>query len=278
MQTKIKNLIQKLPENALRGVVIAFAMLLAVAVGCVVFLPGTSVLPESTELSSLLVPNPYTSGHFSYVGDYLSCNAGTSYLGIDVSEWQGDIDWQQVSDAGVEFVMIRVGWRGSEQGLLAEDTMAQTYYEGAKSAGLRVGAYFFSQATNAEEAKEEARFALDIVSGWQLDLPIAYDWEYISDESRTASVDNETLNLCVAAFCDEIRQAGYDPMLYFNTHHAVYRLDLESLRDYGFWFAFYDGMLDTDFRVDMWQYTATGRVPGIEVDVDINLHFVYEES
>lgn len=278
MQTKIKRFLQRVPRNALRVVIVLQVMILAVAVGCIVFLPGSPGVQQPTEPKSLLIQNPYTPEQFSYVGDYLACNGGTSYLGIDVSEWQGEVDWQQVRDAGVEFVMIRIGWRGSDQGLLTEDTMAQTYYEGAKAAGLRVGGYFFSQAVSPEEAKEEAQFALETVKGWQLDLPIAYDWEYVSDDSRAADVDNATLNQCVAAFCEEIEQAGYDPMLYFNTHHAVHRLDLEQLRDYGFWFALYDGMLDTDFRVDMWQYTAEGSVPGIEGNVDINLHFVYEES
>ena len=275
MQTKIKKLLQK---NALRWVIVAQAVILAAALSCIVFLPGSPAVQTPTEPPSLLAKNPYTPEQFSYAGDYLSCTAGTSSLGIDVSEWQGEIDWQQVRSAGVEFVMVRIGWRGSEQGVLSVDTMAQTYYEGAVAAGLRVGGYFFSQAINPEEAQEEARFVLDAVKDWQIDMPIAYDWEYISDESRTASVDNATLTQCVAAFCSEIEQAGYSSMLYFNTHHAVHRLDLEVLRDFGFWFALYDGMLNTDFRVDMWQYTDRGSVPGIEGNVDINLHLIYEES
>lgn len=275
MQTKIKKLLQK---NALRWVIVAQAVILAAAVSCIVFLPGSPAVHTPTEPPSLLTKNPYTPEQFSYAGDYLSCTAGTSSLGIDVSEWQGEIDWQQVRSAGVEFVMIRIGWRGSEQGVLTADSLAQTYYEGAVAAGLRVGGYFFSQAINPEEAREEARFVLDAVKDWQIDMPIAYDWEYISDESRTASVDNATLTQCVAAFCSEIEQAGYSSMLYFNTHHAVHRLDLEVLRDFGFWFALYDQMLNTDFRVDMWQYTDRGSVPGVEGNVDINLHFVYEES
>ncbi len=275
MQTKIKKLLQK---NALRWVIVAQAVILAAALSCIVFLPGSPAVQTPTEPPSLLTKNPYTPEQFSYAGDYLSCTAGASSLGIDVSEWQGEIDWQQVRSAGVEFVMIRIGWRGSEQGVLSVDTMAQTYYEGAVAAGLRVGGYFFSQAINPEEAQEEARFVLDTVKDWQIDMPIAYDWEYISDESRTASVDNATLTQCVAAFCSEIEQAGYSSMLYFNTHHAVHRLDLEVLRDFGFWFALYDGMLNTDFRVDMWQYTDRGSVPGIEGNVDINLRLIYEES
>lgn len=277
MQEKILN---KIPKKAWRWIVVAQAVILSLALCFLLWkkLPVVPVEPTPTEPTTNLAANPYTPDDFSYAGDYMTCTAGTSTLGIDVSEWQGQIDWQQVRDAGVEFVMIRIGWRGSEQGLLTQDSMAQTYYEGAKAAGLRVGGYFFSQAINPEEAVEEAQFVLDVTAGWQLDMPLAYDWEYISADSRTAGVDNDTLTACAAAFCSYIEQAGYESMLYFNTHHAVHRLDLEALADYGFWFAQYDHNLDTDYRVDLWQYTDTGSVPGIEGNVDINLHFTYEES
>ena len=120
--------------------------------------------------------NPYGPEDFQYDGRYLTSLAGDSVVGIDVSEFQGEIDWQQVRDSGVEFVMIRAGFRGYGNGSMHEDEMARTYYAGAKEAGLKVGAYFFSQATNEYDARQEAVMAMEITEDWELDLPIMFDW------------------------------------------------------------------------------------------------------
>lgn len=218
-----------------------------------------------------LEENPYSPGDFGMENGYLTCTAGESVLGIDVSEFQLDIDWEAVKSAGVEFVFIRVGWRGTESGSLNEDKRAQEYYKGAKDAGLQVGAYFFSQAVNIREAKEEADFALSVIKDWQLDLPLVYDWEYVSDTARTADVDRRTLTDCTKAFCRQVEFAGCRPMVYFNTSQAMYLLHLEELTEFDFWIAQYRQGLDFAYRVDCWQYTGEGTVPGISVPVDVNL-------
>ena len=215
--------------------------------------------------------NPYAPTDFVLENGYLTCTAGESVLGIDVSEFQQDIDWAQVKNAGVEFVFIRVGWRGTESGSLNADKRAQEYYRGAKEAGLKIGAYFFSQAIDPMEAREEAKFALSVIESWALDLPLVYDWEYAGEAARTAKVDRRTLTDCTRAFCRQVEFAGYRPMVYFNTSQALHLLELEELTEFEFWLAQYLPGMDFRYRVDCWQYTAEGTVPGISVPVDINL-------
>ena len=236
---------------------------------------ASSAYTEPTEATTPAAPvaNPLQPNDFAFKGDYLTCLAVPSVLGIDVSEWQENIDWQQVKAAGVEFVMLRAGWRGSEQGLLFEDTLAQSHYAGAKAAGLKVGAYFFSQAVSVEEAVEEANFLLDIIKDWKLDMPVVYDWEHIQDSYRTGAVDAQLLTDCTKAFCDTVAEAGYQPMVYFNSTLSFDLLYLNELTDYKFWLAQYSNILQYPHRVDMWQYTETGSVPGIGGNVDINLYF-----
>ena len=202
--------------------------------------------------------------------------SGEGIKGIDVSSWQGEIDWQQVKDSGVEFVFIRLGGRGTTEGAIYADEMCQTYYEGAKAAGLKVGGYFFSQSITVEEAVEEAEYALEAVRDWDVDMPIVYDWEYIGDGARTDLMDARTLTDMVKAFCNTVRDAGYDPMLYFGRSHSADMLILSELVDYGFWLAMYNPIMDYPYKVDIWQYTETGSVPGISGNVDINLWFQYE--
>ena len=239
---------------------------------------STDAAQDATE-NTLPPPeeNPIGLGDFYMEGDYLSCLSTPSVLGIDVSFWQENIDWQQVKDAGVEFAMIRAGWRGSEQGVLAEDEFAQTNYAGAAAAGVKVGAYFFSQAITPEEAVAEAEYLLQIVKDWNVEMPLVFDWEIIDDESRTKNMDARTLTDCTKAFCDRVKQAGYTPMIYFNKNQSLEMLYLSELTDYGFWLAQYDIVLNYPYKIDMWQYSQTGTVPGIAGEVDINLYFPYEE-
>ena len=235
--------------------------------------------PSATEGTTLPPPseNVFSPMDFGYKDGYLTCLSAESVLGIDVSTHQKDIDWAQVKAAGVEFVMIRIGYRGMDEGCLYEDEWAQRNYEGARAAGLKVGGYFFSQAITPEEAVEEAKYAMDRIAGWELDMPLVYDWEYISAESRTANVDARLLTDCTKAFCDTVRAAGYKPMVYFNPTQSRKQMHLEELTDYCFWLAMYSEEMTYEYKVDMWQYTCEGTVPGIRGNVDINLYFPYEE-
>ena len=206
----------------------------------------------------------------------ITLTSGEGIKGIDVSEWNGEIDWQQVKDSGVEFVIVRVGGRGTEGGNLYDDEMAQTYYEEATAAGLKVGAYIFAQSITVEEAIEEAEFVLDVVKDWDVQMPLVYDWEYVDETARTADTDSRTLTDMAKAFCDTIQNAGYTPMIYFGRSQSKDLLILEELVDYPFWLAMYSTIMDYPYKIDMWQYTETGTVPGIDGNVDMNLWFTYE--
>lgn len=273
MQVKNKKKAPWLPALCL-----AAGLLLVVLL--VIFRP-TEAAPQPTrpELPSRLPANPYSPADFALSEDgTVTCLTGQTVLGIDVSGFQGEIDWQQVKDSGVQFVFIRVGHRGTTEGGLYADEAAQAYYTGAVSAGLQVGAYFFSQAITSEEARQEAAFTLEQIAGWELSLPVVYDWEWVDDQSRTAQVDGQTLTECTLAFCRRIADGGYVPMIYFNTHQALERLEMEALADYDFWLAQYDGALDFPYQVDFWQYSCTGSVPGISGSVDMNLQFVFTQT
>jgi GH25 family lysozyme M1 (1,4-beta-N-acetylmuramidase) len=154
-----------------------------------------------------------------------------------------------------------------------EDTYAKANLAGAKAAGLLVGAYFFSQATSEAEAKEEARFALSVLDGFQLDLPLVYDWEYVSESARTGAMKPDTLLACVEAFCAQVEQAGFSPMVYFNRELSSTLLDLIQVSRYPFWLAMYTDQMDFPYKVDFWQYSDKGNVPGIDGDVDLDLYF-----
>ena len=235
---------------------------------------------QKIETEATLPPpesNPIGMSDFYMDGDYLSCLATPSVLGIDVSFWQEDIDWPKVKEAGVQFAMIRAGARGTESGDLFEDDYAQANYTGATAAGIKVGAYFFSQAITVDEAVAEADYLLDIIKDWDVQMPLVYDWEFVSEYARTANVEPRTLTNCAYAFCERVKNAGYTPMIYFNTNQSFDMLYLAELKEYDFWLAQYDTVLRYPYKIDMWQYTDSGKVPGIEGNVDINLYFPYEE-
>ena len=233
--------------------------------------------PETGEKLPEPEKNPYGKLDFQYEGRYLGCIKAGTMPGIDVSYYQGEIDWEQVKASGIEFAIIRLGYRGyGEEGKLAEDKMAFQNLKGALNAGLKVGVYFFSQATSVEEALEEADFVLERIKDYDITMPVVYDWEYISAEARTANVDPRTLTDCYLAFCGKIEEAGYTPMAYFNSYQSRKMMYLTELEAYPFWLALYSDRMTYPYRVEMWQYTDSGRVPGIEGNVDINLMFTDE--
>lgn len=189
--------------------------------------------------------------------------------GIDVSAHQGVIDWKQVAGDGVEFAILRAGYRGYTVGNVKEDKMFSLNLAGAKKEGLSVGVYFFSQAITPAEALEEAELVLKLLDGCPLELPVVYDWENINDkDARTNGLDQETLTACARAFCDRVAQAGYQPMLYVIQHWAYKRYDLSRLADIPLWFAQYQEQPDFYYDFKLWQYTSKGSVRGIQGNVD----------
>ena len=233
---------------------------------------------EPTEPEPTLPPefdNPYGELDFQFNGRYLECTKTETLTGIDVSSHQQNIDWKWVKASGVDFAMIRIGYRGYESGKLVMDTYAKANLEGAAAVGLPIGVYFFSQALNVEEAKEEAAFVVDAISGYDITMPVVFDWENVSDEdARSHNMDKRTLTDCALAFLGDIQEAGYTPMMYFNSYQSRHMLHLEELTDYDFWLAMYTTRMDFPYKVKMWQYTDKGTVPGISGNTDVNVWFV----
>lgn len=271
-----------LPWVAL-GVILlgVLATVLVLLAGRFPTLKGSAAATESTVTETTLPPPPanvFDPEDFDYGEDgYLTCLTGPCERGIDVSSYQGQVDWQAVKDAGFTFVIIRVAGRGyGSAGSLYDDVLARQNYDGAKAVGMKVGAYFFSQAISPAEAVEEAEYLLEKTADWELDLPLVYDWEYISETARTANVHPRTLTDCTLAFCRRIQEGGREAMVYFNTDQSMDKFYIEEVTDYPFWLAMYSDWMTYPYKIHMWQYTNAGQVPGIEGNVDINLAFSYE--
>ena len=221
--------------------------------------------------------NPFDYLDFQYEGRYLKLRDGVSVTGIDVSHWQKEIDWEQVKASGVEFAMIRLGYRGYELGALNLDSYAISNLEGAIAAGLDVGVYFFSQAVTPAEAEEEAYFVAEQLKPYQehITMPVVFDWEHVNDEkARTNEMqDPDILTDCTLEFLQVIEAAGYKPMVYFNRTQSWKYLNLEELKDYDFWLAAYTQRMKFPYKIQMWQYTDKGSVPGVNGACDINIYF-----
>ena len=142
------------------------------------------------------------------------------------------------------------------------------------AAGLKVGVYFYSQAINAEEAAEEAAFVLDAIRPYKVTFPVVFDWEIVGgSDARTYTVSRAVLCESAKTFCDAVEDAGYDAMIYFTQYLGYRKYILRQLSDYEFWYAEYEAKPRIVFNFDMWQYSSTGSVNGIDGDVDLNIYF-----
>lgn len=216
--------------------------------------------------------NTYSMEGFFESNGRISYEDETRYTvtGIDVSVYQGEIDWQMVAEDGISFAVIQAGHRGYSDGELEEDLQYRANLAGAKEAGLEVGVYFFSQAVSVAEAREEAMYLLTLLDDVELDLPVFYDWER-AETGRTWDVSGETVTQCAAAFCEIIVANGYDAGIYFNQDDIYSLVELEQLLEYPLWFAQYQSLPDFIYDFTWWQYTDQGTVNGIHHPVDLNL-------
>ncbi|MCR5282697.1 MAG: N-acetylmuramoyl-L-alanine amidase [Lachnospiraceae bacterium] len=216
--------------------------------------------------------NPYDLNAFT--GEGLKKSYPGAMIGIDVSKFQGDIDWEAVAASGVQFVIIRLGSRGYGSGELVMDDKFVENIEGAQAAGIKTGVYFFSTALNEKEAVAEADYVLDAIAGYRIDMPVVFDTEIITyDKARNADMTPNELTQATRAFCDRIKNAGYTPMIYANAKRFTTVLHLEELEGYEKWLADYRSVPDYPYDFRMLQFTEHGSVPGIATDVDINLLF-----
>lgn len=193
-------------------------------------------------------------------------------LGIDVSKWNREIDWAAVKASGVQFVIIRCGYRGSKTGALVEDPYFRQNIKGATAAGLDVGIYFFTQAIDQKEAVEEASMALSMVEGYDLKYPIFIDTE--GSGGRADSLDVATRTAVCEAFCETIETAGYTSGVYASRSWFYNNVDDEELSDYVKWLAEYREAPLYTGRYEIWQYTSSGTVEGINGRVDLNLSYM----
>lgn len=277
-----KNLGEFVKQNAIYIVAVA-AVAVAVAIGIIALGaagPTASDLNEATEEEPAYVsPFDWTKldrddGHYRYIVD----GEVKSRLGVDVSENQHEIDWNAVAGDGIEFAMIRVGYRGATAGDLYLDEQYWTNMDGARNAGLDVGAYFFSQASTPEEAVEEADFVLEYLDGTPLQYPVAFDSEEaVLDlkKSRTTGLSNDEMTAIAEAFCERIESAGYSSAIYGNAADlSRYRYD--NLEQNTIWWAEY-GTPVPAAKIDFayWQYSNSGQVDGIPTAVDMNLDLTH---
>ena len=230
---------------------------------------------SETEPENPTIPpdrNPYGRYDFQYNRhNYLLLQNVDSSPGVDVSAHQGDIDWAAVKDSGIEFAIIRLGYRGYGSGKLVEDEYAKKNLKEAREAGLKIGAYFFSQALNIKETDEEIQFMLNMLADVDLDMPLVLDWEIPAEDARTKNMDARTLTDIQLHFCGQMKKMGYQPMVYFNWHQSENLYYLSELEDYPFWLALYQDRMTYPWKVEMWQWTSSGKVPGIQGNVDINV-------
>lgn len=195
-------------------------------------------------------------------------------FGIDVSKWNKEIDWQAVADSGVDFAIIRCGYRGSSTGALVEDPYFKKNIEGAEAAGIKVGIYFFTQAINPVEAVEEASMALALSKQYKLALPIFIDTEGAGGNGRADGLDVETRTAVCEAFCKTIENAGFNGGIYASKHWLEHNLTMKELSDYTVWLAQYSKSATYEGEYALWQYTSAGTVDGIETRVDLNMCYM----
>lgn len=195
--------------------------------------------------------------------------------GIDVSKYQGDINWRKVHSSGISFAMLRVGFRGYESGKIVLDEKYIQNIKEATSENIKVGVYFFSQAITTDEAIEEANFVLNNIDGYNISYPIVFDLEEIcSSDHRTYNLTKQERTKIATAFCNTIKDAGYIPMIYGNASWLTDYYDLTKITQYDIWLAQYSNQPTFPYDFQMWQYTNVGYVDGIDHIVDINLCFV----
>lgn len=212
------------------------------------------------------ISNFNTSSHYYSYDD----ETYTSIVGIDVSEHNGSIDWKKVKESGIDFAFLRIGWRGFTEGGIYKDETFEENYQKAKENDIKIGVYFFSQATTVQEAKEEALFVKEQLASKNIQLPVAYDYETVENkEGRANHLNKEQVSENASAFFAELENK-YQVMIYANTP-LLKLYDQELLDKYPLWFAQFYHKPETQHNFEIWQYSETGVVDGISKATDLNI-------
>lgn len=267
---------RKWKPNRTQKIALAAAGTLVLILALVLLLfPGDGGVDVPAETVRTLPRNDFSPEDFSLVNGRMHYS-GAYRQGIDISEHQENIDWNAVAEDGISFAIVRLGYRGTSEGGLFRDDQFHNHVVGAHSVGIETGAYFFSQATNVDEAIQEAEMALEIVDGYEMAYPIMFDWEP-AENGRTADVGFSTILECAVAFCKRIEEGGYQAGFYFNLSMAE-NMRMVELEDYTLWLASYNDYPLFDYAFTFWQYSDAGSVSGIKGRVDLDLLFVEEDD
>lgn len=197
--------------------------------------------------------------------------------GIDVSSWQGEINWDKVKASGVDFAIIRCGYRNLTNSLMNVDKRFHYNMKEANRVGIPVGVYFYSTAINGKEVLEEATFVLNLIKDYDVTYPVVYDFE-LFNQKRTKGVSDIRINNNAVKFLDYMRAHGYNGMLYSNLTALNKHWNLDNFSGYKLWYAQYIDKVTYTGRYDMWQYADNGRIDGIKTSVDLNEAYVSYEA
>ena len=253
----------------------------AIALGLVLFISISSCsnneITSVNYSSGIVLENTYwetdDKGFMNYNKEGYS-----SSVGIDISQWVEDIDFTAVKKYGVEYVILRLGYRGYTEGGLFSDENFEKYIKAAQKAGLKVGVYFVTQAISEDEAVEEAEYVLKYISGHKIEMPVYIDMEEVYDTARTDELTADDFTRIAAAFCKKVEEAGYRGGIYANETWFNNKLDFDKIKHYDIWLAKYSDTLSTDLAINMWQYSSEGTVDGTEMWVDMNVRVSESEG
>ncbi|HBA68580.1 MAG TPA: hypothetical protein DCZ40_04390 [Lachnospiraceae bacterium] len=211
---------------------------------------------------------------------YYDNGRSVSYLGVDLSKYNGEVDFVALKEAGVEFVMLRLGSRGYGSGQIMLDENFEENMKKATDAGLEIGVYFFSQAITAEEAVEESNFIIQTLANYKITYPVAFDMEYVeNDKARIEALSRDEKTAVAKAFLQNTKVAGYQPLIYGTKEWLIKQIDLTKLTEYDIWLSQQKDMPDYPYKFQMWQYSLEGEISGVNGDVGLNISFVdYSEK
>lgn len=234
-------------------------------------------------ISPYLEKNTYDFTKLTMKADkmaYYEDGKKTSYIGVDISKYNGDVDFTALKDAGMDYAMLRLGARGYGSGQIVLDEKFTDNITKAQNVGMDIGIYFFSQAITVDEAVEEANFVIQNLVNYKVTYPVAFDMEYVlNDTARIETLSREEKTTIAKAFLDTVKNAGYKPMLYGTKEWLIKQVDLTKLTGYDIWLSQQEDIPDYPYQFQMWQYTLEGSVLGVDTEADLNISFVdYSEK
>jgi len=238
-------------------------------------------IPKRERKLGMVAINSYNLDNFvmedGYMAYYDDKGNKISHLGVDISYHQEEINWEELKASGCEFVIIRCGFRGYSEGGLKIDEKFEEYAKAANEYDIPMGVYFFTQAIDVSEAKEEAEFVLDLIKDYKVSYPVIFDTEYMSNKNartRTNEISRELRTQMCKTFCETVLAAGYYPMIYASENWIRRDLVYEDLQEYDFWAPQYLDNNDFLYDFTIWQYTESGRMAGIKGEVDLDISMI----